>query len=149
MKTVVYRRKAAVKGVYVLAIQVNKSASVKVGVKRSFSLDKGFYAYVGSAQKCLEKRLMRHFRKAGKKRFWHIDYLLAMDYVSVVKVFYKEAGKQEECGTAQYFSTVSFPVGGFGCSDCKCESHFFRFESLKPLEDACLKLGFKLFSPGQ
>jgi Uri superfamily endonuclease len=147
MKTVVYRRKAAVKGVYVLAIKVNKSASVNVGVQRRFSLDKGFYAYVGSAQKCLEKRLMRHFRKAGKKRFWHIDYLLAMDCVSIVKVFYKEAEKREECETAQYFSTVSFPISGFGCSDCRCESHLFRFDSLKLLEGVCIKLGFKQFSP--
>jgi Uri superfamily endonuclease len=147
MKTVVYRRKAAVKGIYVLEILVSKSVSVKVDGLKDFTLNGGFYAYVGSAQKCLEKRLMRHFRKAGKKRFWHIDYLLAMDCVSVVKVFYKEAEKREECETAQYFSTVSFPISGFGCSDCRCESHLFRFESLKILEDVCIKLGFKQFSP--
>jgi Uri superfamily endonuclease len=147
MKIVVYRRKAAVKGVYVLAILVSKNISVKVCELKEFTLNSGFYAYVGSAQKCLEKRLMRHFRKADKKRFWHVDFLLAIDCVSVVKVFYKKAGKQEECETAQYFSTVAFPVNGFGCSDCKCESHFFRFESLKLLEDVCVKLGFKQFSP--
>jgi Uri superfamily endonuclease len=147
MKTVVCGRRAAVKGVYVLVILVSKNISVKVGGLKGFTLNNGFYAYVGSAQKYLDKRLMRHFSKAGKKRFWHIDYLVAMDCVSVVKVFYKEAGKQEECETAQYFSTVGFPVGGFGCSDCKCKSHLFRFESLKPLEDACIKLGFKQFSP--
>jgi len=147
MKIVVRGRRAAVKGVYVLVILVSKNISVKVGGLKGFTLNSGFYAYVGSAQKCLERRLMRHFRKAGKKRFWHIDYLLAMDCVSVMKVFYKEAGKQEECETAQYFGTVGFPVSGFGCSDCKCESHLFRFESLKPLEDVCIKLGFKPFSP--
>ena len=134
-------------GVYVLAILVSKSASVKVKGLRGFTLNSGFYAYVGSAQKSLEKRLMRHFRKVNKKRFWHIDYLLAMDYVNIVKVFYKEAGKREECRTAQYFSTVSFPIRGFGCSDCRCESHLFRFERLKALENTCLKLGFKPFSP--
>ncbi|MEM3565417.1 MAG: DUF123 domain-containing protein [Candidatus Bathyarchaeia archaeon] len=109
-------------------------------------MGKGFYAYVGSAQKGVEKRLIRHFRRACKKRFWHIDYLLAMDDVSVVKAFYKEAGKSEECVTAQVLKAVGSPVEGFGCSDCRCGSHLFGFNSLSHLEGACLKLGFKPFA---
>jgi len=135
-----------VRGVYVLVISVNKSLNVRVCVRKNFFLEAGFYAYVGSAQKFLEKRLMRHFRRTGKRRFWHIDHLLAMDCVSVVEAFYKEAEKAEECRTAQSLSLISFPVVGFGCSDCKCKSHLFRFSSLSLLEDACLKLGFKPFA---
>jgi len=133
------------KGVYVLVISVNKSLNVKVCARKEFSLETGFYAYVGSAQKFLEKRLMRHFRKTGKRRFWHIDHLLAMDSVSVVEAFYKKAEKAEECKTAQSLSTLGFPVEGFGCSDCKCRSHLFLFNNLRDLEAACLKLGFKPF----
>lgn len=134
------------KGVYVLVISVNKNVNVKVCSQRSFSLEEGFYAYVGSAQKCLEKRLVRHFRRAGKrKNFWHIDHLLAIDCVNVVKAFYKEAGKPEECRTAQNLSLMGSQVEGFGCSDCKCGSHLFQFGSLSLLEDACLKMGFKPF----
>lgn len=143
---VVCRRKTAVKGVYVLAISVNKSLNVKVCSRKNFSLEKGFYAYVGSAQKGLEKRLVRHFGKVDKKPFWHIDYLLAMDGVRVIKAFYKKAGKSEECRTARSLNVVAFPVKGFGCSDCKCVSHLFLFDSLSLLEDACLKLGFKPFA---
>ncbi|MEM0007255.1 MAG: GIY-YIG nuclease family protein [Candidatus Bathyarchaeia archaeon] len=134
------------KGVYVLAISVSKNINVKVCSRKNFFLEKGFYAYVGSGQKSLEKRLIRHFSKTGKKRFWHIDHLLAINGVSVVKAFYKEAAKQEECRTALSLSGVAFSIDGFGCSDCKCESHLFRFESLSLLENACLKLGFKLFT---
>jgi len=134
-----------VKGVYVLAISVNRSLNVRVCARKEFSLEAGFYAYVGSAQKCLEKRLMRHFGRTGKRRFWHVDYLLAMDCVSVIEAFCKEAEKVEECRTAQSLSALGFPVVGFGCSDCKCKSHLFRFSSLSLLEDACLKLGFKPF----
>ncbi len=135
-----------VKGVYVLAISVIRNLDVKVCARREFSLEAGFYSYVGSAQNHLEKRLMRHFRKAGKRQFWHIDHLLAMDGVSVMEAFYKEGEKAEECRTAQSLSALGFPVDGFGCSDCKCRSHLFRFNSLNLLEDACLKLGFKPFS---
>lgn len=133
------------KGVYVLVISVNKNVNVKVCSQRSFSLEKGFYAYVGSAQKCLEKRLVRHFRKAVKKHFWHIDHLLATDCVNIVKAFYKEAEKLEECRTAQNLGLIGSPVEGFGCSDCKCGSHLFRFGSQSLLEEACLKMGFKPF----
>lgn len=139
----VCRWKIAVKGVYVLVISVSKSLNVRVCERKSFSLVKGFYAYVGSAQRCLEKRLMRHFRRASKKYFWHIDHLLAVNCVSVVKAFYKEAEKLEECRTAQSLSLISSPVDGFGCSDCRCGSHLFLFDSLSILDDACLKLGFK------
>jgi len=145
MKMAVCRRKDAVKGVYVLVIFVNRSLNVRVCARKEFSLEAGFYAYVGSAQNCLERRLIRHFRKTGKRRFWHIDHLLAMDCVSVIKAFYKEAEKAEECRTAHSLSALGFPVEGFGCSDCKCRSHLFRFSSLSLLEDTCLKLGFKSF----
>ncbi|MBS7636758.1 GIY-YIG nuclease family protein [Candidatus Bathyarchaeota archaeon] len=131
------------KGVYVLAIYVNKSLNVKVCAQKNFSLEEGFYAYIGSAQKNLEKRLMRHFTRTNKKCFWHIDRLLAADGVSVVKAFYKEAEKSEECRTAQSLGFAAFPVDVFGCSDCGCRSHLFHFSSLSLLENACLELGFK------
>lgn len=134
-----------VEGIYILAILVSKSLNVKFCARKNFSLEKGFYAYVGSAQKGLEKRLMRHFTKACKKSFWHIDHLLAMDGVSVAKAFYKEAEKPEECRTAHSLRLVGSPIEGFGCSDCKCGSHLFRFNSFNHLEDACLNLGFKPF----
>ncbi|MEM3612282.1 MAG: GIY-YIG nuclease family protein [Candidatus Bathyarchaeia archaeon] len=146
MKVVVCRRKGLVKGVYVLAISVSKNINVKVCSRKNFFLEKGFYAYAGSAQKSLEKRLIRHFSKTSKKRFWHIDHLLAINGVSVVKAFYKEATKQEECRTAQSLGGIAFPIDGFGCSDCKCRSHLFSFKSLSLLEDECLKLGFKPFT---
>lgn len=133
------------KGVYVLVLSISKSLKVKVSTRKYFSLKKGFYAYVGSAQKDLEKRLTRHLARAGKKHFWHIDYLLAANGVSVLEAFYKEAGKEEECRTAQGLSAIAFPVEGFGCSDCRCTSHLFQFVSLSLLEDTCLKLDFKPF----
>lgn len=136
----------ALKGIYLLAVLVSRNKTVKVGSLGPLFFRKGLYVYVGSAQNNLEKRLKRHVEKAAKRKFWHIDYLLAEDAVNVVEAFFKEADKPEECSTAQNLAKFGFPVEGFGCSDCECKSHLFMFESRNLLENACLKLGFKPIS---
>lgn len=133
----------ALKGIYILAISIGKNKIVKIGALGKLFFKEGFYAYVGSAQKNLEKRLARHFRKTTKKKFWHIDFLLAEECVTVVKAFVKEAEKSEECKTAQSLGTLGFPIKDFGCSDCCCTSHLSMFSDYGALENACLKLGFK------
>ena len=113
------------KGVYVLIISVGKDIKVNVGALGSIFFERGLYAYVGSAQNGLERRVQRHLRKA-KKKFWHIDYLLDDDAVRIVKVFHKEAEKSEECRIARKLSEKGIAVKRFGCSDCGCVSHLFR-----------------------
>jgi len=63
-----------VKGVYVLVVSVDKDVNVNIGALGSIGFEKGLYAYVGSAQNGLEKRIERHRRRA-KRKFWHIDYI--------------------------------------------------------------------------
>lgn len=133
----------ALKGIYVLAILIDKDIAVKVGAIGKVFFKKGFYAYVGSAQKSLEKRLNRHLRKTAKRKFWHVDYLLAEKRANIVKAFFKEAEKSEECATAQCLGEIGTSIEGFGCSDCNCKSHLFMFLDHRLLENACLKLGFK------
>jgi Uri superfamily endonuclease len=116
---------STVKGVYVLVISVSKDIEVKVGALGSLSFEKGLYAYVGSAQSGLKKRIERHLTEA-KRKFWHIDYLLGNEFVNVVKVFYKKAEKSEECSIARKLGRRGIAVKNFGCSDCSCISHLFR-----------------------
>jgi Uri superfamily endonuclease len=116
-----------VKGIYVLVISVNNKVKIHVGALGTVSFEKGLYAYVGSAQKGLEKRIARHLRKS-KRRFWHIDYLLGADNVEVLKVFHKEAPKLGECRVARNMAIKGIPVKGFGSSDCRCKSHLFKVE---------------------
>jgi Uri superfamily endonuclease len=113
------------KGIYVLIIQLNKDITVSVGALGKLTLKQGLYAYVGSAQINLEKRIERHFRK-NKRVFWHIDYLMDNEAVDVEKVFYKRAGKAKECEIAGEIKRRAEPIRGFGCSDCDCTSHLFR-----------------------
>ena len=122
------------KGIYVLIIQVNEGIDVDVGAVGKIAFKKGLYAYVGSAQTNLEKRIRRHFRK-DKPTFWHVDYLLDNGAAKIVKVFFKDANKTEECAIAKVIGEKGAPIGGFGCSDCNCKSHLFRIRDFRFLQE--------------
>jgi Uri superfamily endonuclease len=124
------------KGVYVLTIWLSRDVKKRVGSLGEVLFEKGLYAYVGSAQNNLDKRINRHLSKS-KKVFWHIDHLLDSDFASVPGAFVKEGGKEEECRLAN--SIKGSPVHGFGCSDCKCGAHLFRIDNPSQL----LNLGVK------
>jgi Uri superfamily endonuclease len=128
-----------VQGIYVLIIQVSKSVRVDVGALGSIFFKANLYAYVGSAQNSLEKRIERHLKKA-KCKFWHADYLLDSIGVKVLKVFYSEAGKAEECLIAKSLGARGKPIVGFGSSDCKCKSHLFKIEDSSFLEEPMREL---------
>ena len=115
------------KGVYVLVIQLTVDAELRVGALGTVPFPKGLYAYVGSAQNGLEKRIERHSRKE-KLRFWHVDYLLENPPSRIVKVFFKKAPKPSECAVAVTIGKRGEAVAGFGCSDCHCRSHLFRVD---------------------
>jgi len=113
------------KGIYLLLIEVKKNIFIKVGKLGKIKFNKGKYIYVGSAQKNLEKRIKRHFKK-NKNKFWHIDYLLANKNVKIKDVFYTIAKKEKECKIAKFISKYAKPIENFGSSDCKCKSHLYQ-----------------------
>jgi Uri superfamily endonuclease len=116
---------SALKGVYVLIIQVGEDIGVNVGALGELTFKKGLYAYVGSAQNNLEQRVKRHLRRE-KRKFWHVDYLLDSDAAKVVEVLYRQESKAEECLVATEISKRGEAIVGFGCSDCHCRSHLFH-----------------------
>jgi Uri superfamily endonuclease len=126
-------RNRKLKGIYVLVIQLSKDTRLQVGALGVQFFQKGIYLYIGSAQNNLLQRVKRHLRK-DKQKFWHIDYLLAVDLAIVTKVFYKVAEKTEECFYANQISKQGKPVVGFGGSDCYCKSHLYLVEDIKMLE---------------
>lgn len=133
-----------VKGIYVLIISLNETRSLKVGSLGLLTFEKGFYAYVGSAQNDLEKRIARHLRRQ-KKFFWHIDYLLSDEHAKIINVFFKEAQKSEECKLAWALSGIYKPIRGFGSSDCRCPSHLFRINDHRDVEALLKELGLNSF----
>ena len=120
-------------GIYVLVIWIKEDVRINVGALGGTDFGKGLYAYVGSAQISLDKRVERHFGKS-KRKFWHIDYLLDDDNVKILEVFCKKAGKLEECKVAEKVCHEGSQVDGFGSSDCKCPSHLFKLKSYPILE---------------
>jgi Uri superfamily endonuclease len=134
--------KAVLKGVYVLIIEVNNDAPLNVGALGKSTFKKGLYAYVGSAQNDLEQRVKRHLRKE-KRKFWHVDYLLDNDTTRVVKVFYKQANKTEECAIAKVIGERGEPIHDFGSSDCNCKSHLYRIKHYEFLQESMRVLDVK------
>jgi Uri superfamily endonuclease len=130
------------KGIYVLLISIAKNISVSVGALGDKSFQEGLYAYVGSAQNNLEKRVERHLRRV-KRKFWHIDYLLSNRQTEILRVFYRRAGRLEECRIAEKLGEVATPIGGFGSSDCKCKSHLFRIEAHDCSSEFMREIGVK------
>lgn len=122
------------KGIYVLAVSIDRNLLMKVGKLGSIKFDKGLFAYVGSAQNNVEKRVERHLNKQ-KKTFWHIDYLLANEHAKIMRVFFKEADKPEECKLAAELAKNSSPITGFGSSDCKCTSHLYKIRGYQFLRE--------------
>jgi Uri superfamily endonuclease len=116
------------KGIYVLIVSVSKDFSVNVGALGTVRFGRGLYGYVGSAQNGFKRRIERHLGN-NKRMFWHIDYLLANDAAEVVRVFYKDAGKLEECRISKKLAERGFPVKGFGSSDCVCNGHLVKIEN--------------------
>ncbi len=126
------------KGIYILLIKVSKDMQLKIGALGKVKFENGLYAYVGSAQNNLEKRIKRHLSK-NKKCFWHIDYLLGNKSTKVLKAFYKKAGKVEECKIAKKLCRTSKTVFHFGCSDCNCKAHFFKIKNVSVISGLGVK----------
>ena len=133
------------KGIYVLLISIAKGISISVGALGGKDFHAGLYVYVGSAQNNLEKRVKRHLRRK-KRKYWHIDYLLSNRHARVVRVFYKEAGRLEECRVAKRLCEVATPINGFGSSDCACKGHLFGIETHDYLNEFTNRIGLKPFN---
>ena len=113
-------------GTYVLVLHSDRSACVHIGRWGLLDIRPGYYVYVGSAfgPGGVLARVSRHCRVAKSKR-WHIDYL--REFTILKSVWYSHSTIRLECRWAEALAELSETekVKGFGCSDCKCESHLF------------------------
>lgn len=114
------------KGLYILAIWLNRGKEISVGALGSAYFPPGLYVYIGSAQKALQARIRRHLSKK-KRLFWHIDYLL--EGAEVIGIRSLAGPKEDECRLSEKFSQSGGEVvmKGFGASDCSCPSHLYYF----------------------
>ncbi len=124
------------KGSYLIIIKLEDNKNFKVGKLGKIDFKKGYYVYVGSAMKGLEKRIQRHLR-TQKKIHWHIDYFLSQ--ARIINVFFKLSNNKQECKIAESLGEKLSSITGFGCSDCKCKTHLFS-GAYEDIQNAISKL---------
>ena len=114
-------------GAYLLIIKVPGQTRFAAGSLGQILLMPGWYVYAGSGRKNLSARIARHQRRR-KKLHWHIDYLLACVRPADVTGLPIRSRHDLECALAREVAILAEEaVPGFGCSDCACRSHLFRF----------------------
>lgn len=116
---------------------INQKADEKIviGQKGKINFYKGYYVYIGSAMNSLEGRIQRHLSK-DKKLHWHVDYLLDNPQSLINEVYFSDDGVKHECELAKSIAENGKEVQGFGCSDCKCNSHLIYFLNIDDAEYA-------------
>ena len=111
-------------GTYTLLIELVRDATVEVGALGEHTIDRGWYAYTGSAfGPGGFARVDRHRELAAGERdarHWHVDYLLGHPDASV-REFVRTPNEDVECAVAS--GLPDGPIVGFGASDCDCPSH--------------------------
>jgi Uri superfamily endonuclease len=116
--------------VYQLRIRVRRAVVLRVGGLGRVRFLAGTYVYTGRASRGLRARVLRHVH-AGRRRHWHIDYLLANAAARVVGVVLASKDPEDECrvnGAGAEKGWVALPR--FGASDCRsgCPGHLWRVE---------------------
>jgi len=123
-----------VKGIYTIILRLENRAKRKIGALGSFRFPRGIYLYTGSAcgtgSTSIEGRMSRH---EGRRRhnFWHIDHLLGAKSWKILAFVYSTTERSFECKANAHIreaTQASFPVMGFGSSDCRCPSHLLYLE---------------------
>jgi len=141
-------------GIYTLLLFVSEEVTLTVGRLGKQRFPRGYYFYTGSAlgkgASSLKHRISRHLRKE-KRKFWHIDYLLADENVSVEAVIATETNKKMECNLNSHIKGIEgaeVPVNGFGASDCRknCGSHLLYFPEIENADCLVQKLVRRLQS---
>jgi Uri superfamily endonuclease len=114
-------------GIYVLELFVTKGFNLHHNSLGKLLIPKGYYYYVGSAQKNLTQRIERHLKKY-KKQHWHIDYLTCDNNITINNVYLlRDYSKKYECTLVNDLISkydLHVIIKGFGNTDCNsCESH--------------------------
>ncbi|QIB78754.1 GIY-YIG nuclease family protein [Haloferax volcanii] len=133
-------------GTYALVFDAPE-ATVEVGALGEHRFPAGAYVYVGSAFGTGGLRRVRRHRRVAAgdhdARHWHVDYLgghPAVDLARVVCV----TDRDVECAVATELASSlgSAPIDGFGSSDCSCDAHLARGDSVEmvtPLVEAAFR----------
>jgi len=117
-------------GCYQIILKLTEKKRVRIGALGILTFHPGYYVYTGRAKRGLAARVARHKRKSGKRKFWHIDYLLPVSAMVRIVLF---PGRLDECIINKDLLNETSDarlVRKFGSSDCKCPGHLIWMETL-------------------
>jgi len=115
------------KGSYLLVFYNPQPFKKDIGALGEREFKKGYYVYVGSALKALDKRIRRHLKKNKRVR-WHLDYI-SPGSMKLEKVYPFRRQDRIEQPLGQGLLDICYSyIEGFGSSDSHLPSHFFYFE---------------------
>ena len=115
-------------GSYLIVLELAKTAEIEIGSLGRKVFKPGWYVYSGSAMKNLNQRISRHVRKIRKQKHWHLDYLTP--FAKSISALPIRSYRNLECELAAALGGLGGRgIPGFGCSDCRCESHLYFFKT--------------------
>ncbi|MEW8508813.1 MAG: GIY-YIG nuclease family protein [Candidatus Thiodiazotropha sp.] len=135
------------RGTYVLVLRTETDAAVEIGRWGVLTIQPGHYLYIGSAfgSGGVRARVTRHCRQS-KPKHWHIDYLRELATVESVWYSHRQARLEHHWAKALAKLSQAQPVLGFGCSDCRCDTHLFYFRKAPNLAGFAKILGYSVQS---
>jgi Uri superfamily endonuclease len=133
-------------GTYALFLVCGSVQEIQVGRLGRLRTKRGYYAYIGSAfgPGGISARVAHHSRLASR-RHWHIDYLRQI--TRPLSCWYTHDSIRREHEWAACVAALpqaAIPLVGFGCSDCRCQSHLIWFPSPPPCRSFRETLGIAL-----
>jgi Uri superfamily endonuclease len=114
-------------GVYQLRIRLRRSVVLCVGSLGRVRFAAGMYIYTGRASRGLRARVLRHVH-GGRRRHWHIDYLLVSGVARIERVVLASTDPEDECRVNAATGRGAMSVAPrFGASDCRnsCPAHLW------------------------
>ena len=111
---------------YIVLTRVPRRSTLKVGSLGTVTLDRGWYAYVGSAAVAREARVARHLAREKPLR-WHADYLFTAFPAERAWLVDGAGGECELAGALAALPGAERRPRRFGAGDCRCAGHLVRF----------------------
>ena len=110
---------------YVVLTRVPRRSTLAVGSLGAVTLERGWYAYVGSALRAREARVARHVAREKPLR-WHADYLFTAFPAERAWLVDGAAGECELAGALAAVVGAERRPRRFGAGDCRCAGHLVR-----------------------
>jgi Uri superfamily endonuclease len=111
---------------YVVLTRVPRRTRLPVGSLGEITLERGWYAYVGSAARAREARVARHLALEKPLR-WHADYLFTAFAAARAWLVDGADGECELAAALAALPGADRRPRRFGAGDCRCAGHLVRF----------------------